>query len=135
MIYILKFERPLGNPAKKHGTAQFYVGYCDDGKLERRLKAHRTGRGAAITRAASQQGISFEVVLTLPGDRNTERAIKNQKNTRKFVERTLRLQINMPCAVCGGTGWTGGNVMIVGDSVDDDSQPCPRCNPSNEIPY
>lgn len=89
MVYILKFHSPLGN--QRH-QANYYVGYCDDGTLERRLMEHRRGRGAAITQAARLRGIGFDVVLTMPGDRTTERRIKNQHNHGRFVERQLRLQ-------------------------------------------
>jgi predicted GIY-YIG superfamily endonuclease len=90
MVYILQFTEKLGNPENPRGTAQFYVGYCDDNRPNQRLAEHRAGRGAAITRAATERGIGFDVVLTLPGDRATERAIKNRKNTRKFVQQQLR---------------------------------------------
>ncbi len=85
-VYILKFDRPLGNPANKHGQAQFYVGYAKN--VEGRLHYHLAGRGACITRAAVQQGIGFEVVLVIKeGDRALERKIKAQKNTYKWLKR------------------------------------------------
>ena len=34
-VYIIRFDSPLGNPDKKHGTAQFYIGWCKAGCLER----------------------------------------------------------------------------------------------------
>lgn len=90
MVYILQLERPLGNSRHK---AQYYIGWCNDDRLEARLWHHRNGRGAAFTRAAVERGINFDVVLTIPGaSRSDERRIKNQKNTRRFVERHLRAQ-------------------------------------------
>jgi predicted GIY-YIG superfamily endonuclease len=87
MIYILKFEQPLGNAKHK---AQFYIGWCTDGTLEQRITEHRSGRGAAITRACIERGIAFDVVVTMRGDRKKERRLKKQKNTRRIVEQALR---------------------------------------------
>jgi predicted GIY-YIG superfamily endonuclease len=91
-VYILQFEKPLGN--LKH-QAQFYIGWCIDGQLSSRLEEHRAGRGAAITRACNERGIAFDVVATMPGGRDRERQLKRRKNTRQIVERytrgTLRL--------------------------------------------
>lgn len=84
MIYILEFEKPLGN--ERH-SARYYVGYCYDGTLARRLKQHRAGTGAAITRAAVERGIAFNVLVTAPGDRAYERQIKRQKNTPRLIAR------------------------------------------------
>lgn len=84
-IYILKFSRPLGNPAHRNGTAQFYVGWAK--RLETRIAHHRNGTGAAITAAAVQQGITFEVVFTMRGTKTDERRIKNYKNTRRWLLR------------------------------------------------
>ena len=94
MLYFIQFDQPLGNPSKRHGTAQYYLGYCEDGRLDDRLAEHRAGRGAAITAAAVRNGIKFRVVLTLPGDRNEERRLKNQKNHRRIIERERRRQAN-----------------------------------------
>lgn len=80
IIYILKFV-----PAFHH--AKFYVGWCYPRGLYNRLKAHRTGQGAHITRAAVEQGHRLELVWDHPGTRDDERRIKKQKNTPDFVER------------------------------------------------
>lgn len=90
MIYILEFEKKLGNPANKRGQAKYYVGFCEDGRLKERLAEHEKGFGAAITAAAVRRGIAFSVVATLPGDRDRERQIKRWKNTPKLVERIRR---------------------------------------------
>lgn len=87
MIYILEFKRPLGNPNNKRGQAQYYIGYCDDDRLEGRLDEHAAGRGARITAAAAAMGIGFDLVLTIPGDRSVERKLKSYKNTPKLVRR------------------------------------------------
>ena len=86
-VYILEFDRPLGTA--KH-QARFYIGSCRDDLLDSRMEAHRTGAGAAITRAAALRGIGFKVVATLPGGRQEERKLKSQKNARRIVERYQR---------------------------------------------
>lgn len=90
MVYILKFNKPLGND--RHQAA-WYVGWCNEGCLEARLAYHRAGRGAAITRALMERGGDFEVVVIIPGaTKADERRIKNQKNTARFVRRYLARQ-------------------------------------------
>lgn len=88
-VYVLRFDRPLGS--KQH-AAQFYVGWTKD--LDARMWHHRRGTGAAITRAAVERGIGFEVVLFIKGaGRDVERQIKAQKNTKRFIERYQRRQL------------------------------------------
>lgn len=91
MIYFLKASEPIGNPDHPNGTAQFYCGYCDKGKLGSRLRTHAKGRGAKLTRAWIEQGLTFTVVLLIPtGTRSQERKIKNQKNHARFIRRYLK---------------------------------------------
>lgn len=90
MIYILEFSMPLGNPDNPRGMARYYMGYCDDGRLEDRIQEHESGCGAAITKAAVDRGINLTLVATLPGDRNEERRLKNYKNTPRLVQRLRR---------------------------------------------
>ncbi len=87
MIYILQFERPLGTALH---SAQYYIGYCEDNRLEQRLAEHRMGRGAAMTRFAVANQIDFYVVAALPGDRRVERQLKRQKNCRRVLDRIRR---------------------------------------------
>lgn len=98
IVYILRFKQPIGNPDKKHGMAQYYVGWAAGPKaLKRRLQAHRLGYGARITRAFAQQGIPFELIVCFPGTLDDERWVKNYKNTRQFVEReSWRRRWNQP---------------------------------------
>lgn len=83
IVYILKFV-----PAFHH--AKYYVGWCYPNGLYKRLKAHRTGQGACITRAAVEQGHRLELVADFPGTREMERQIKRRKNTPEFVEQLRR---------------------------------------------
>jgi predicted GIY-YIG superfamily endonuclease len=87
VIYILQFDRPLGNTQHR---ARYYLGYCEPGRLDQRLAEHRAGIGAAITRAAVERGYSLEVVASFPGDRTLERRLKRRKSHRRIVERWQR---------------------------------------------
>lgn len=93
MIYILEFNQPLGNLENPRAQARYYVGWCKDGELDRRISEHQRGEGAAITRHAVASGIGFKVLLTLPGDRHREKQIKRQHNTPRFVQQQLRKQV------------------------------------------
>lgn len=88
MVYILEFERPLGNTSKRYGSAMYYIGYCDDNRFDERYNEHCKGYGASITRACVEQGIRFYPVILFPGkDRSFERQLKNQKNTPRIVRK------------------------------------------------
>ena len=87
-VYLLHFERPLGNPATPHGQARHYIGSCWD--LETRCKEHAHGAGAAIMRAAGAAGIPWQVVRTWEGGRKLERKLKARHDAPGL------------CPVCGG---------------------------------
>lgn len=87
MIYVLKFRKPLGNWSNPRGMASYYLGWCEDDRLQQRLQEHRNGRGAAITRWASANGIAFDLVLAVPGGRDDERRLKRWKNHKQVVSR------------------------------------------------
>lgn len=84
MLYILKFDRPLGTMGK--GCARYYLGYCEDGRLQDRYREHLAGKGAAITRAANERGIGYVIVAMHSGDRNDERRYKRWHNNARLVE-------------------------------------------------
>lgn len=87
-VYMLKFSSPIGNPDKRYGTAQFYLGYCADNRLDERLAEHRAGRGAFITAAAIERGLTLHLVMVIPkGTRKLERQLKNWKSHRKVLNR------------------------------------------------
>lgn len=83
-VYLLHYERPIGNPENKRAQAQHYIGSTPD--LERRLRQHRSGRsGAGIVAAFHQQGIKFRVARTWEREdgRDFERHLKTHyKNAR-----------------------------------------------------
>ena len=89
-VYLLHFDRKLGNPANPRAMAQHYLGTARD--VNTRLLEHRAGSGAAITAAAARQGITFDVVRTWTGGRQLERRLKNRKEGPRL------------CPTCKGSG-------------------------------
>ena len=98
-VYILQFSDTLGNLSNKRGQANFYVGYAEN--VQARLEEHRAQRGASITAAAVQQGLSLSVVAVFEGDRTLERRIKNLKATPKIVAalRTGKVPFRLPAPI------------------------------------
>ena len=88
-IYLIHFEKPIGNLSHPLSSAQHYMGWCSD--LDKRLDRHRSGQGSSIMRYVEQSGVGWNVVRTWQGTRDDERALKNQKNAKRF------------CPVCQGT--------------------------------
>lgn len=78
MIYLIHFDEPLHH-------ARHYMGFCEEGNLERRIERHTQGRGSKLMRAVVEAGIDFEVVRTWEGgSRTLERKLKNHKNTPRL---------------------------------------------------
>lgn len=77
VIYILHFHRPLSH-------ANHYIGWCEVGGLENRLRKHRNGSGARIMAALKERGIGFDLVRLKLGDRHEERRLKNFNKTRRM---------------------------------------------------
>lgn len=74
MLYLIHFERKLAH-------AQHYLGsVMDHNHLDKRLREHRTGRGAKLLDALNKRGIPYRVVRTMNGGRIKERRLKNRKN-------------------------------------------------------
>ncbi|GAB4463390.1 MAG: hypothetical protein Kow00120_29890 [Anaerolineae bacterium] len=91
-VYVLEFERALGDPENPRGQARYYTGYCT-GDVAARLAEHRRGGGAAITRAANARGIGYRVVAVLPrGSREAERRLKRRKDMPRLIARLRRRQ-------------------------------------------
>jgi predicted GIY-YIG superfamily endonuclease len=84
-VYLIRLAKPLGNLKHK---AWFYLGSTID--LDNRMEQHRSGRGAAMLRAANEQGIEYEIikVVTLPSShqaRLLEVRLKSRKNHRSLL--------------------------------------------------
>jgi predicted GIY-YIG superfamily endonuclease len=66
-VYLIHFDTPY-----KH--ARHYTGWAAD--LDRRLEAHRAGRGARLMEVIKDADITWRLARTWPGPRDLERAIK-----------------------------------------------------------
>ncbi|MFA4972985.1 MAG: GIY-YIG nuclease family protein [bacterium] len=87
-VYMIHFDRPVGDVSNPHGSAQHYIGYTTD--LEARMKEHRAGNGSKLMAAVSAQGIAWRVVVVWPGaGRDWERQLKRRKDTPRW------------CPICG----------------------------------
>lgn len=77
IVYLLHFERPIGNPASPFGTAQHYLGSSTDLDAElARLRGPNCH--AAIMRELCRQGVDWWLVRTWPGSRVDERRRKGR---------------------------------------------------------
>lgn len=86
MVYLIHFDEPLCH-------AKHYIGYCDDGRLEERIKEHRAGYGARLLEVLNEKGIGYKVVKTWANKtREFERKLKNQKHAGRH------------CPCCSGKG-------------------------------
>jgi hypothetical protein len=78
-VYLIHFDRQIGNPNTPHGQAQHYLGYTKD--LDVRLARHASGNGARRMEViAAERGIAWQLARTWTGDRALERRLKHQKN-------------------------------------------------------
>mgnify|MGYP001769837625 CR=1 FL=1 len=59
VVYLIHFAQPIGNDRHQ---AQHYIGFAK--RLADRIKHHRSGNGAAIMAAVTEQGIDWQVVRT-----------------------------------------------------------------------
>jgi predicted GIY-YIG superfamily endonuclease len=82
-VYLLHFDRKLHHASHYIGFAQISV--------EKRVKQHQQGAGAALTKAAVNAGIHLILAQTWVGDRSKERSLKNQKNAPRL------------CPICNGS--------------------------------
>lgn len=80
-IYLLHFDRPLAH-------ARHYIGWTED--LERRLRKHERGGGAAIVTAALEEGIGIVLAATFTGTKRDEGKLKDRGGARRI------------CPVCRG---------------------------------
>jgi len=82
MVYLIHFDRPIGDLSNPRGQAQHYLGFTHD--LAGRLQAHRSGNGSALMAAVAQRGIGWELARTWEGDRHLERKLKNRHNSPRL---------------------------------------------------
>lgn len=85
-VYLIHFERAIGNLENPLGQAQHYLGYADD--IDARLARHQSGDGARLVAAFVEQGIAGECVRRWEGaTREDERRLHNQGNNPRLCPR------------------------------------------------
>lgn len=73
-VYLLHFNREFKG-------CRHYIGYTEN--LDKRIKAHRSKRGARLVAAVVGEGIKFRVARTWENvDGHFERSLKNRKNSK-----------------------------------------------------
>lgn len=78
IVYLICFEKPY-----KH--AKHYIGFCEDGNLEQRLKRHKQGNGARLLQVITENKIKFKVTRTWENvTRDFERKLKNRKKSSQL---------------------------------------------------
>ncbi|HEY9826950.1 MAG TPA: GIY-YIG nuclease family protein [Stenomitos sp.] len=75
-VYLLHFNPPLHH-------ARHYIGFAKT-SVERRIRQHQQGTGAALTKAAIAAGIQLELARIWEGNRSLERQLKNLKNAPRL---------------------------------------------------
>ena len=84
VVYTLHLWPPLGHAAH-------YTGTTPERRLAQRLTDHALGRGARLTQVQAERGGSWVLAQAQPGDRATERRLKQHGATRR-------------CEVCKAAG-------------------------------
>jgi hypothetical protein len=74
LVYLLHFDRPIGNLANPRGYATHYTGWTLD--LPARLTAHAAGRGARLMEVVGEAGIGWQLARVWSGTRARERSLK-----------------------------------------------------------
>lgn len=79
MVYLLHFET-------KYHHAQHYIGFCEEGNLDKRIEQHKRGEGSRLVKAVYKlAGIKFYLARIWPGeDKAFEYKLKKQKNSKRF---------------------------------------------------
>lgn len=82
-VYLIHFDKPIGDLANPRGQARHYLGYTR-GDLEVRLRRHRNGNGARLMEVIREKGIGWRLVRTWPGGRKLERKLKSRHNSPRL---------------------------------------------------
>jgi hypothetical protein len=88
-IYLLHFDRPMAGKLQ----TQHYLGWTGTKDPNERLTNHQLGKGAALPRAASKQGIGFTLVRTWTD------VTKQDERKKKKQSHLARL-----CPICQHSG-------------------------------
>jgi predicted GIY-YIG superfamily endonuclease len=81
VIYLIHFDRPIGDLRNPRGFASHYTGWTLD--LPSRLVLHSQGRGARLMQVVGEQGIGWQLARIWTGTRARERSLKQRGATRR----------------------------------------------------
>jgi hypothetical protein len=81
VVYLLHFDRPIGDPTNPRGFASHYTGWTLD--LPARLIDHAQGRGARLLQVVGELGIGWQLARIWTGTRARERSLKQRGATRR----------------------------------------------------
>lgn len=81
VIYLIHFDRPIGDPHNPRGFASHYTGWTLD--LPARLVDHAQGRGARLLQVVGEQQIGWQLARIWTGTRTRERSLKQRGATRR----------------------------------------------------
>jgi hypothetical protein len=74
VIYLLHFDRPIGDLSNPRGFASHYTGWTLN--LPGRLVDHAAGRGARLMEVVADAGIGWQLARVWAGPRARERSLK-----------------------------------------------------------
>jgi hypothetical protein len=74
VIYLIHFDRPIGDLHNPRGFASHYTGWTLD--LPARLVDHAAGRGARLMQVVGEHGIGWQLARIWTGTRARERSLK-----------------------------------------------------------
>jgi hypothetical protein len=74
VIYLIHFDRPIGDLHNPRGFASHYTGWTLD--LPARLVDHAQGRGARLMQVIGELGIGWQLARIWTGTRTRERSLK-----------------------------------------------------------
>jgi hypothetical protein len=74
VIYLIHFDRPIGDLRNPRGFASHYTGWTLD--LPARLVDHAQGRGARLMEVVGELGIGWQLARIWTGTRTRERSLK-----------------------------------------------------------
>jgi hypothetical protein len=81
VVYLLHFDRPVGDPTNPRSFASHYTGWTLD--LPARLVDHAAGRGARLLQVVGELGIGWQLARIWTGTRARERSLKQRGATRR----------------------------------------------------
>jgi hypothetical protein len=76
LIYLVHFDRPIGDVTNPRGFALHYTGWTLN--LPVRLGEHAAGRGARLMQVVAEQQVGWQVTRLWIGSRARERSLKRQ---------------------------------------------------------